>query len=214
MGQIHKVGDVYYIEFQARGLTYSQVAGNRRQDAERLLEKIESQIADGESLTTVRQIDLDVFICHAEAYLDAHFSPLSKGRFLKLWQHWRVFLSKEYPHVRQLSELTPAMVESYKVFLSASLPPKHVNFSLLLLREILEYGIRTGFINDNPSLHTSLLQTKNVRRPETLRARTARDLLARSVSLQKVCSILKLKDVARVMYWSNFIPLIREDVYN
>lgn len=214
MGQIRKIGNNYYIEFQARGLMYSQLAGTDALAAESLLTEIEAKIAQGEALTIVREIDLEAFIRQFELYLDDHFSLSSKKRILSLWRHWRDFLLKEYPAVNKLSQITPSMIEAYKTFLSRSYRAKLVNFSLLLLREVLEYGIRIGFINDNPSLHISLLRMPAKKIKESARTQIARDLLLRSVNLQKVCHLLKITDVARVMYWSNFFPLIREDVYN
>jgi hypothetical protein len=105
------------------------------------------------------------------------------------------------------------VIESYKTSLTRSTNPKIVNLTILLLREVLEYGIRIGFINDNPSLHISLLKLPLSIERKGERSKMAQDLLRRSLPLEKVYSILKLKDVAQVMYWSNFIPLKREDVY-
>jgi len=47
MGQIRKINEVYYIEFYARGLLYSQVAGNNLENAQTLLAQVEEKIAAG-----------------------------------------------------------------------------------------------------------------------------------------------------------------------
>lgn len=215
MGQIKKIGDIYYIEFYARGLMYSQVAGTDEQDARKKLEQIEAKIAQGKSLTIVREIDLTAFFEQFLFHVRGQFSAKSAERFLKTWQHFRGFLDKNYPAIDKLFQITPSVVESYKTFLAKATKPKLVNLTLLFLREILEYGIRIGFINDNPTLHIRLLEWPKKIMPVTGgRFNLAKDLLGRGVGLGKVCQVLKLKDVAQIMYWSNFIPLQRQDVYN
>ena len=214
MGQIRKVGELYYIEFYARGLLYSQAAGASEENAKRMLEQVEHEIAQGEALTIVREIDLEVFFEKFLIYAKDKFSSKSIERFSSTWRHWAQFLSIAYPHVKSLSQITPSIIESYKGELMKSSKPKIVNLTILLLREILEYGIRIGFINDNPSLHITLLRVPFKRDRRGRRSEMAKDLLSRSLSLEKAYAMLKLKDVAEVIYWSNFIPLKREDVYN
>ena len=213
MGEIHKIGDVYYIKFYARGLLYSQAAGSDKQAAMRMLEKVEAKIAGGEALTIVREIDLDVFGEQFLSQAKEQFSLKSIGRFLSTWNHFKSFLKEEYPPIIKLSHITPLVIESYKTYLAKTQKPKVVNFTLLLLREILEYGIKIGFINDNPTLHTSLLEMKQKQIAKGRRSDLAKDLLQRGLNVGKVSQLFKLKDVARVMYWSNFVPLKREDLH-
>jgi hypothetical protein len=214
MGQLRRVGDVFYIEFYARGLMYSQLAGNDEQQALKMLEQIEAKIAQGEDLTVVREMGLDVFFEKFLVYANERFSPKSIWRFTQMWKHWTGFLKYSYPLVINLSQIIPSIIESYKIELMKSQKSKVVNLTILLLREILEYGIRIGFINDNPTLHISLLKMPIKSVNEGRRFSMAKEVLERNLSLEKISSILKLKDVAGILYWSNFIPLIREDVYN
>lgn len=214
MGQIRKIGELYYIEFYARGLLYAQAAGHDEQAAQKMLEHIEAKIAHGEALTVVREIDLSAFFEQFLAHAKEQFSAKSMGRFVQMWEHWKAFLQETHPHLNSLSQITPSVVESYKTILVKTFRPKVVNLTILLLREVLEYGINIGFINDNPTLHLCLLEMPRQPVGRGQRLNMAKDLLARGVGLGKVCQILKLKDVAQIMYWANFIPLQREDVYN
>lgn len=214
MGQIRKVGDIYYIEFFARGLIYSQVGGSNEAEAKRLLEEIERKIDLGESLTVVREIDLGVFFQKFVEEAQRRFSLKSTRRFTSSWNNFSRFLNDAFPQIRQISQVTPSVIESYKIHLIKSkVNERVINLTILLLREILEYGIRISFINDNPTLHISLIEMQPRPIRTGRRLEIAKDLLGRGVSLSKVYEILKLKDVAQIMYWSNFIPLKREDVY-
>jgi hypothetical protein len=213
MGEIKKIGDTYYIEFYARGLMYSQVAGSSEEGARRLLEEVEAKISQGESLTIVREIYLELFFEKFLGYAQGRFSAKSIERFKDLWKHWIKFIQSAYPQITNLSQITPAVFESYKTVLMKNTKPKLVNLTILLLREIMEYGIRIGFINDNPTLHISLLKLPTTPERTGGRSQAAKEVFRRNLSLEKACAILKLKDVGQVMYWSNFIPLKREDVY-
>lgn len=211
MGEIRKIGDVYYIEFYARGLLYSQVAGQDYTAAEKLLRDTEAKIAGGEALTVVRQIDLTAFFVQFLAYARQEFGPKSAERFENALGHFSGFLNAQYPQLKQLSQITPSVMENYKAS-HIKAKPALVNFTLLLVREVLEYGIKLGFINDNPTLHVRLLARPSKPRPVTARHRQAQELLSAGVCLGKAARLLNVSDLARMMYFSHLIPLQRHDI--
>ena len=214
MGQIRKIGDLYYVEFYARGLLYSQVAGYDKLIAQKMLEEIEIKITQGEALTIVREIDLAAFFEQFLFNAKEEFSAKSIKRFTQTWSHWVNFLTNFYPKILKISDITPSIIESYKTYLAKNVKPKIVNLTILLLREILEYGIKIGFINDNPTLHIRLLEMQKKRIGLAgRRFKLAKDLIPKGVPLGKIYQLLKLNDVAQIMYWSDFIPLKMEDTY-
>src|SRR3989338_1957732 len=209
MGQIRKVGDTYYVEFYARGLLYSQIAGPDRTAAQKLLEDIETKIASGESLTIVRDIDLPVFLEQFLSDAAVQHPPKTLERLRLTANHFSVFCKKDHPHLIKLSQVPPAVIESYKAHLAKGrdVNPKKVNLTLLLLREILEYGIKTGFINYNPTVHVRLLPVPVVPRVLTARGKMVKDLLGKGVLLGRISILLKMPNIARLMYYANLIPL-------
>jgi len=217
MGQIRKINGVYYIEFHARGLLYSQVAGTHLEDAQKLLLQVEEKIAGGEALTITRHIDLPDFFERFMAETKAqYFNGLkSVERFSSTIDHFSGFLDTDFPQVRQLAQLTPVLIESYKVYLVKTQKVKVVNLTILLIRDILEFGIKLGFLNDNPALHVRLLPwPKTPQRKTTARYNKARQLLAQGVGLGKLSQLLNLPDISRAVYFAHLIPLTREDAYN
>ncbi len=171
MGSIEKIGDDYYIEFYARGLKYQQKVGPDRAAAERALAAIEEQIARGEAALIVRDVEVDIFFQDflKNACLDHTFKTI--GRYAATIEHFKMFLLRECPSLKRLSEITPRVVEQYKTFLIKTpggpplaarrrgprpRGPKVVNLTLFLLRDVLDYGIKLGYINDNPTLHVRL----------------------------------------------------------
>ena len=78
---------------------------------------------------------------------------------------------------------------------------------------MMEHGIKLGFIHDNPTLHVQLLPLPNKRRPLTKRYQLAKEFLVKMGSFGRVFRLLKLNDIARMMYFSDLIPLSREEMY-
>ncbi len=215
MGRVRNIDGVYYIEFYARGLMYSQVAGPDLKVAEALLAKTEATIASGEALTIVREIDLAVFYAQFLQEASGEYKAPTIKRFTSLIRHFDHFLKFNSPQVLKLSQITPQVVELYKGSLVKVVKPRIVNLSLLLLRDILEYGIKIGFLNDNPTLHVRLLPLEGKGEiPQTPRYRLIKGLFAQGLTIGRVCQLVKFSDVARLMYYAKIIPLSREDMYN
>jgi hypothetical protein len=214
MGEILKINGTYYIEFYARGLKYSQIAGPDLAAAQKLLAETEAKIAGGESLTVVRLIELPAFFDQFLRFAGEEFGPRTHRRFADLIGHFQDFLSTRHPSLLYLSQITPSIVEDYKSSRRPSSKPHLVNFSILLLREMLEHGIKLGFINDNPTIHVRLLNKGQRELKLTKRCQSAGELLSKGVGIGKASKLLGLSDIARVMYYANFVPLSREDMYN
>ena len=157
MGKIQKIGDEYYVEFHARGLLYQQKAGRDLKKAEELLRQIEGKIAKGELQTIVREIDIEIFFVEFLKFAQTQHHPHTVRRLNSTIDHFSQFLKQDRTDVKKISQVTPRVIEDYKTS-GISSNPKKLNLTLLLLREILEYGIKTGHINDNPTLHIRLAE--------------------------------------------------------
>lgn len=215
MGQIRKIDSFYYIEFYARGLLYSQLAGSNLEEAKRLLLEVEEKISGGEALTIARHIELPDFFERFNSEAQTQFSPKSVRCFASTIRHFSIFLQESFPQVYQLDQLTPAIIEAYKDHLAKTQKVKIVNLTILLVRDILEYGIKLGFLNDNPSLHVRLLPwPKMLVRKQTVRHNGVKELLSKGLTIGKIAQLLKVSDVSRLIYYGNIIPLSREDIYN
>ncbi len=213
MGSVRKIGDTYYIEFFARGLMYSQIAGPDLAMAEQMLAEVEAKIAGGEALTIVRDIELIIFLDQFLEDAKRHFPTKTTQRYNSTARHFSSFFHQHYPRLIHLSKVTPSVVESYQGHLvQDKTTPQKVNFTLLLLRDIMDYGIKIGFLNDNPTVHVRLLPMPKSKRPTTARWQMAQGLFDKGVGLGKASLLLGFSDIARMMYFANLIPLSREDI--
>ena len=172
MGQIHKIGDEYYIEFTARGLIYQQKAGSDVVKAQELLAAIEEKIANGELQTIVRDVDLDVFFVNFLKSAIQQYHSLTIKRLKSAIIHFENYIRLHYGGVNKISQITPRIMEEYKLYAmngcSNNRPynPKIINLTLLLLRDVFEYGLKDGLINNNPVLYVVLLTMPSNQRPE------------------------------------------------
>jgi len=172
MGTIRKSGNEYYIEFEARGLKYQQKAGTDKQKAEALLTEVEAKIRKGEMDAVVRDADTFLFL---EDYLReaaGRFDPRSARRVRAAVAHFSGFLRDHFPKIERLSEVTPKIIEAYKTQLARQpaprVKPHTINLTLFLLRDMMDFAVKTGYLNDNPTLHIRLVRKGPARVPRTI----------------------------------------------
>ena len=160
MGTVRKIGNDYYIEFEARGLKYQQKAGSDETAAWQLLFEIENKIKQGEMGIIVRDVETDIFFQDFLEYAQTQHTPKTVARYQSAVNHFAQFLKEKKPSVTKLSGVTPAVIEQYKTYLlklsqnvGSPIKPKVINFTLILLRDLFDYAIKLGYLNDNPTLH-------------------------------------------------------------
>ena len=198
MGNIRKIKEDYYIEFYARGLLYQQKVGRDAVAAERVLKEVEEKIVRGELMTIVREIHVESFFSDYLAQAVSQCSPATFRRIQSTAQHFQEFLKVYRVEITNIFQITPAVVEQYRSFLLKNLAKSGVDFNgkivtltILLLREILEYGIKTGFINDNPTIHIRLLKASKSHSRLNLSAEDVTTILRNSeLSLNLVINFL------------------------
>ena len=154
MGEIRKIGQEYYIEFYARGLLYQQKAGTDEEAARRMLAEVEGKILKGEMSIVIRDVDVDIFCRDFLEDCQQKHTPKTMERFEGLMEDFFKFLKESYPQAQKLSAVTPSVCEHYKVILEQrNLKPRAVMFTFILLKDFFEFGIKLGYINDNPTTH-------------------------------------------------------------
>ena len=217
MGIVKKIGQEYYIEFEARGLKYQQKAGTDKQKAQRLLEEVENKIAQGQMGTMVRDVDVDIFFTNFHEDATLRHTRKTIQRFKELAAHFQHFLKGEHPKVNKLSQITPVVLEQYKIYLQKKTrwpgrpanKAKIINLSFFLLWEIFQYAIKLGYLNDNPSLHVELLKIPLSSRPRPLSEAEIKVLSQKSVpSLKIIIEFILLTGVR----WSEAAQIRWQDV--
>ena len=216
MGQVRKIGDEYYIEFYARGLLYQQKAGKDENCARQMLVEVEGKIIQGEMGTITRDVDIDVFLKTFLDYAKSEYSKKTFNRYQSLAKHFVQFLKQENLKLFKLSEVTPRVIESYRIFLiQTPLKPGLINFTLHLLRDTLDYSIKLGYLNDNPTLHVRFIpvvartQFKNFAIKDVEKIK---QVLTQGISLGKLHRLLGFQDIAKTFCYSQRCPVFTKNI--
>ncbi len=205
MGTIRKVGQEYVIEFYARGLKYQQKAGADKKEAVRLLKETESKIAAGEASLIVRDVDCDIFWDDFLRYAQKNYLPLTVTAFKTLLKSFTNFLTHDKPAVVKLSQVTPRVIEDYKAdLIREKKSAEHVNFALLSLREIFEYSLKLGLLNDNPLVHIRFVDFKGLKPESDVRADHIQSLAQKGVSIFGVQKIIKEQSPKVMVQYASF----------
>lgn len=204
MGTIKKIGDIFYVEFEARGLKYQQIAGPDEKAAQALLETIESKLRGGELNTVVRDAPVPLFFQDFCEYIGKQYSIATVQRLDQAALHLADYLKMKNGGVQHMSQLTPKVLEDYKFFLlrEKQVVAWQINFTLLLLREMFEYAIKMGYLNDNPTLHIRPVEDRRVykRRDEQVE-----DFLRKGISIFRLQQAMNWGDVLRAMPYYPFL---------
>jgi site-specific recombinase XerD len=175
MGTVKKIGEEYYIEFEARGLKYQQKAGPSEADAYRLLKEVEEKIEKGQMGVITRDVELDIFFTDFGEYVGSQHTIPTVKRLHGVIEHFEKFLDLRPQPTNRLSQVTPMVLEEYKMYLQKmELPgrpanhPRVINLTFFLLSDIFQYAIKLGYLNDNPTLHIRLLKILAINWPQGL----------------------------------------------
>lgn len=160
MGKIIKIGDQYYVEFVGNGLLFQKLAGTDKSAAEKMLKDIEESLKKEETdIFKPKEMDYEDFCGKFIQYSSKEYPPKTHERLASALQHFNRFLKRDYPNLVKLKDITPSVIEHYKVRLSKEFPLKKenlINFTLFLLRVVFEYTIKVRGLNDNPTLHLKM----------------------------------------------------------
>jgi len=165
MGRIFKIKGEYFVEFYGNGLRFQKKAGRSKKEAEQKLKDIEESLSSTALKGDIQRVDVKLFLKTYEEYAAQVYSPRSLHRFILTMQHFDQFLTNLFESPLKLSLITPKVIEDYKYFLmqeakkrTPAVKTQIINFTLYLLREIFEYAIVLGWLNDNPTLHITYLK--------------------------------------------------------
>lgn len=187
MGRILEINGEYYVEFFGNGLRFQKKAGQSYEEALRKLKSIEESLDTGALKVDPSKVTVDMFCGRYRSFCEEVHPPKTAQRFKQALDHFIQFLNRQLSGDRYLPEITPRTIELYKESLVKQFPqrPHLINFTLYLIRDILQFSITLGWLNDNPTLHTPFLKT-----PGRVAPRIYPDS-----RIEQICSGLNEKDL-------------------
>lgn len=152
-------GENWYIDYYANGRRKREKVGPSRKLAETVLRKRKVEIAEGKFLD-IRKEDKLKFDEIAAMYLELHARPNKKS-----WHSDEdtIKLLKKYFGGRYLPEITPLLVDKFKMERAKDVSPATVNRALACLKCMFNKAIQWGKVSDNPVRQVKLFREDNKR---------------------------------------------------
>jgi len=160
MARIIKRKDEYFVEFYGNGLRFEKYAGKDEEKARELLKEIETSLPNGAMSNVIPDQDIDHFFDEflreaKNTYALSTYQYLQSvlGQFSLFLKHTSKLDQKK------LSVVTPQVMEQFLGYLSEkNKSATDANFQFFLMSCVLDYALKKGYLNDNPSLHIPFLK--------------------------------------------------------
>lgn len=162
MATIRNINGEFYVEFYGNGLLFQKKAGPTVENALALKQHIEELNAvEGEKIVA-RNISWASFKDALDKALAGHYHHKSCERFDRAVSHFEEFLFVKSGAGPSMAAITPGLIEDYlndlRKNLVAARQVHKYNFAVLVLKEIFDYSINLGFLNDNPCYHARFIK--------------------------------------------------------
>lgn len=148
MGTIRKRGKSWYIDYRVNGKRIVKRIGKSKEIAELALKDVEVKIAKGRAgfVTEYKISDwLREFYRHIEAYLQ----PSTVTRYQDAMRWFTEFLKTLPQEPVYLTEITPTILEEYKLLRMGKVKNKTINNELSTIRRFFNLAIKRGYVEHN-----------------------------------------------------------------
>lgn len=191
MGTIRKLTKSWWIDYRIDGKRFRKRIGHSKQIAQLALSDIEVKIAKKRAGFFISDKKISDYIPQFLSYVRVHVKPSTAKRYDQIISHLSHFLGTlEDPPIK-LSQITPPVIEQYKLYRLGFVKPQTVNYELTCLHHFFRYAVEMKYIQSNPTQ-----QIKKIRKPQRKAPRflTKEEIL----SLLSKCSP-GLSDIVKVL---------------
>lgn len=159
-GRIYKrKSGSWAIDFVYDHKRYREVIGSSKQMAETVLHKRLAEVAEGKFLGVQKEQKIK-FEELVDSYIKLHASQKRSWR-----SSYRNSIRKLLPYFQDkyVTQITPRMIEEFRVERSKQVSEASVNRDLAYLKGIFNKGIEWGMVQENPARKVKLFREKNHR---------------------------------------------------
>ena len=150
---LYKRGNIWWFDFYYKGCRYREGVGRNRKEAEFVLAKRRAEVRENRFFD-VKKESREKFDDMAKEYL--RYSEVNKKSFERDGRSIKK-LSTHFGRKR-LAEITPKMIEEYKIARCRQVKPATVNRELACLKHLFTMAIKWGKANSNPVKEVKLFQ--------------------------------------------------------
>ena len=209
MARIFKIKNNWYIDYNLDGKRIRKVIGRYKKIAELALSKIEVKIAEKRAGFFVSDKKLSEYIPQFLSHVRVHVKSSTVKRYVQITGHLSGFLDTlEDPPVK-LSQVTPSVIEQYKLYRLGFVKPQTVNYELTCLHHFFRYAVEMKYIRSNPTQEIKKIRKPQRKAPRFLtREEIARLLTKASPNLNNIIRFL----LNTGLRWGELRSLEWEDV--
>lgn len=180
MGTIRKRGKTWCIDYRLDGKRTVKAIGYSKRIAELALADIQIKIAKRRTDLFTIDKKLSEYIPQFLSYIHVHSKPLTTRRYKQVIEHLSNFLDTLEDPPAKLSQVTPPLIEQYKLHRLDFVKPQTVNCELILLHHFFRYAMDMKYIYSNPTQHIKKIKKPTKKAPRFLTKKEITDLLRQS----------------------------------
>lgn len=161
MGTVRKIAKSWWIDYRIDGKRFRKRIGKSKQIAQLALSDIEVKIAKRRAGFFVSDKKLADYIPQFLSYIRVHVKPSTAKRYVQIINHLEDFLITLEDSLVKLSQVTPPVIEQYKLYRLGFVKPQTVNYELTCLHHFFRYAVEMKYIQFNPTQ-----KIKKIRKPQ------------------------------------------------
>ena len=161
MARIFKRNRNWYVDYNLDGKRIRKVIGRSKQIAQLALSDIEVKIAKRRAGFFVSDKKLADYIPQFLSHVRVHVKPSTTTRYVQIIGHLSDFLDTLEDPPAKLSQITPPLIEQYKLHRLGFVKPQTVNYELTCLHHFFRYAVEMKYIQSNPTQ-----EIKKIRNPQ------------------------------------------------
>jgi len=191
MGVIRKRGKGWYVDYMLDGKRIVKVIGRSKQIAQLALSDIEVKIAKRRAGFFISDKKLYEYIPQFLSHIRVHVKLSTAKRYVQIIKHLSDFLDILEDPPTKLSQITPPVIEEYKLHRLGFIKPQTVNYELTCLHHFFRYAVEMKYIRSNPTQEIKKIRKPQRKAPRFLtREEIARLLSRASPSLNNIIRFL------------------------
>ncbi len=185
MGRIYKRGRTWYLDIYASGRRIRKRVGSSKKIAALALHDAEAKAARDEFGFAKNDIGIERFLDRFLEHSAANHQPKTTTRYKAVIDHFRVFLKDKYPALGFVSQMTPEVIDRYKVarkkawvnpngdevtsdedvkgYTRKGARAHTINFEVGVLRTIFNLAIKWGYLKENPTSEAKKLKVNDAK---------------------------------------------------
>jgi integrase len=202
MGRIYKRGRIWYLDVAAGKRRIRRRVGTSKKIAELALRDAEVKAARDEFGFAKNDIGVETFLERFLEHSGANHQPNTTTRYRAVIDHFRVFLKDKFPNVGFLSQITPEIIDRYKVarkdawvnpngdeveseedvkgYTRRGARAHTINFEVGVLKTIFNLAIKWGYLKENPTSEVTKLKVTDAKPVRFLTVEECQQLLESS----------------------------------